>query len=74
MQAWIDAVCAELGITAEVDIDAVLAVARDAAHMVERPAAPVSTYLLGIAAASGADVSQAAERIGELAKGWSAPA
>jgi hypothetical protein len=74
MQAWIDAVSAELGITADVDVDAILAVARDAAHNVERPAAPVSTYLLGIAAAAGADVNQAAERIGELAKDWSASA
>ena len=76
MQAWIDEVCAELGITpgVDIDVDAILAVARDAAHNVERPAAPVSTYLLGIAAAAGVDVSEAAERIGELAKGWSAPA
>jgi hypothetical protein len=74
MQAWIDAVCAELGITADVDADAILAVARDAAHNVERPAAPISTYLLGIAAAAGVDVNEAAERIGQLAKGWSASA
>lgn len=73
MQAWIDAVCAELEITAEVDVDALLEVARDAAHNVERPAAPVSTYLLGIAAAAGIDVREAADRIGALAKGWSAP-
>jgi hypothetical protein len=71
MQEWIDVVCAELGITADVDVDAVLAVARDAAHNVERPAAPVSTYLLGIAAAGGADVAGAAARIGELARAWS---
>jgi hypothetical protein len=70
MQAWIDVVCAELGITAEVDVDSILAVARDAAHNVERPAAPVSTYLLGIAAAQGIDVTEAAQRIGALAEAW----
>jgi hypothetical protein len=74
MQTWIDVVCAELGITADVDVDAILAVARDAAHNVERPAAPVSTYLLGVAAAKGVDVAQAAERIGALAKAWTTEA
>lgn len=71
MQEWIDAVCAELGIAAEVDTTAILDVARDAAHNVERPAAPVSTYLLGVAAAQGLDVQDAARRIGILATGWS---
>jgi hypothetical protein len=74
MQTWIDVVCAELGITADVDVDAILAVARDAAHNVERPAAPVSTYLLGVAAAKGVDVAHAAERIGALAKAWTTEA
>lgn len=71
MQEWIDAVCAELGITADVDTTVILDVARDAAHNVERPAAPVSTYLLGIAAAQGIDVQDAARRIGSLATEWS---
>jgi hypothetical protein len=71
MQEWIDAVCAELSITAEVDVTSILDVARDAAHNVERPAAPVSTYLLGIAVAQGADVTIAATKIATLAEGWS---
>lgn len=71
MQEWIDAVCAELGIAAQVDVTAILDVARDAAHNVERPAAPVSTYLLGFAAARGIDVQDAARRIGTLATEWS---
>ena len=71
MQEWIDAVCAELGIAAQVDVTAILDVARDAAQNVERPAAPVSTYLLGIAAAQGIDVQDAARRIGALATEWS---
>jgi Domain of unknown function (DUF6457) len=71
MQEWIDAVCAELGIAAQVDVTAILDVARDAAHNVERPAAPVSTYLLGYAAARGIDVQDAARRIGTLATEWS---
>jgi hypothetical protein len=71
MQEWIDAVCAELSITAEVDVTSILDVARDAAHNVERPAAPVSTYLLGIAVAQGADVGAAATKIAALAESWS---
>jgi molybdopterin-guanine dinucleotide biosynthesis protein A len=70
MQEWVDAVRAALGVDVALDIDAVLDVARDAAHTVDRPAAPVTTYLLGAAVAAGADPADAAARIGELARGW----
>lgn len=74
MQKWIEAVTSELGI-ADVDVNdslmkEILAVARDAAHNVERPAAPLSTYLMGIAVARGADPADVAQRIGELATNW----
>jgi hypothetical protein len=48
---WIDQLCEVLEIDPEVDRDLVLDVAREAAHNVERPAAPITTYLLGYAAA-----------------------
>ena len=48
---WIDELCDALDIEAEVDEALVLDLARDAAHNVERPAAPITTYLLGYAAA-----------------------
>lgn len=70
MDAWIDAVKAELGLDLSVDIPAILDVAKVAAHSVERPAAPVTTYLLGVAAARGMDVSDATRRIEALAEGW----
>lgn len=73
MDEWIDAVRAELGLDAAVDIDVILDVARVAAHNVARPAAPVTTFLLGIAVAGGADVADAARRIDELASGWPRP-
>jgi hypothetical protein len=41
-----------LGIDADFDIDEILDLARDAAHQVERPAAPLTTFLVGFAAAS----------------------
>jgi hypothetical protein len=48
---WIDELCDALDIEAEVDEGLILDLARDAAHSVERVAAPISTYLLGYAAA-----------------------
>jgi len=68
---------AELGISgADVDIDAVLGLARDAAHHVERPAAPLTTYLLGFAAARGnldrAAVAELAARLGGVAQDFGA--
>jgi Domain of unknown function (DUF6457) len=70
MQAWIDAVCAELNLPSDVKIDLILDVARDAAHNVERPAAPVTTFLLGILVGRGMDVSEAAAKIQDLAATW----
>lgn len=72
MQEWVDAVREALGVDVPLDIDAILDVARDAAHGVDRPAAPVTTYLLGAAVAGGAEPAQAAAVIGELARGWAA--
>ncbi len=72
MQEWVAAVKEELGIDAHVDVDLILDVAKDAAHGVQRPAAPVTTYLLGLAVAGGADPTEAAARIAALAQGWGA--
>jgi molybdopterin-guanine dinucleotide biosynthesis protein A len=74
MKNWMDAVCAELNLPADVDIDVILDVARVAAHNVERPAAPVTTFLLGVAVAGGMDLSEAAAKIQELAATWEKPA
>ncbi len=49
---WIDELCDALDIETEVDEGLILDLARDAAHNVERPAAPITTYLLGYAAAA----------------------
>jgi hypothetical protein len=66
LEAWADEVRAALDIDAEVDVKAVLGLAGVAAHAVLRPAAPLTTYLVGFAAgraaASGEDpVAAAAE-------------
>jgi molybdopterin-guanine dinucleotide biosynthesis protein A len=70
MQDWIDAVRLDLGTTGELDVDAVLDVARDVAHNVQRPAAPITTYLLGLAVGSGIPLAEAAGKVRELAAGW----
>jgi hypothetical protein len=49
---WADELSAALGIDVEIEIDAILDLARDAAHLVDRPAAPLTTFLVGYAAAA----------------------
>jgi Domain of unknown function (DUF6457) len=73
---WVAAACAELGIDpALVDVRLVLDLARVAAHQIERPAAPLTTYLLGLAVASGQSAEEAAARLTALAEdGPTAPA
>jgi hypothetical protein len=73
MDEWTAAVQRELGLDLPVDVDLILDVARVAAHNVARPAAPVTTFLLGVAAAGGADLADAARRIEALAVGWTPP-
>lgn len=71
---WIDELCDALDIDAEVDEGIILDLARDAAHAVERPAAPITTYLLGYAAALGGGspekIEELAARATELAEKW----
>ena len=70
MKEWVEAVQKELGLNTKLDIDSILEVARDAAHTVERPAAPITTFLLGVAVANGADLHSASDKIAALAKRW----
>jgi hypothetical protein len=70
MNDWIAAVQKELGLDVSFDTDAILDAARDAAHTIERKAAPVTTYLMGVAAAHGANPQEIAAKIEKLAKSW----
>lgn len=70
LATWISRVVAELGVPAPKDIDVILDVAKDAAHSIERPAAPVTTYMLGYAVAQGADPDQVAETLARLARNF----
>ena len=77
LKQWTEALAAQLGVALEVDERLLLEVARDAAHSVARPAAPLTTFLVGYAAAlSGGDaeaVARASATAQRLAAAW-APA
>lgn len=74
LEEWVSAVSRELGLTDAVDRDVVLDLARDVAHGVARPAAPLTTFLVGLAAGragGGADeIRRTAGRVTALAAGW----
>ena len=72
---WIDELLDILELEdVEVDEGLILDLARDAAPEVERPAAPITTFLVGYAAAlrggSTADVEELAGRAQALAMKW----
>jgi hypothetical protein len=67
---WAAAAAAALAVGETVDVDLVLDLARDVAHGVARPAAPVTAYLLGLAVARGADPKAAAQTLSALAGEW----
>jgi hypothetical protein len=73
LDAWIEAASAELGLApGDVMAKEVLDVARDVAHQVLRPGAPVSAYLMGVAVGRGAEPSDVAARLSALALAWPA--
>ncbi|MFJ2739614.1 DUF6457 domain-containing protein [Streptomyces sp. NPDC087440] len=79
LDEWITAVKDELGIDLDVDTPLLLDLARDAAHGVARPAAPLTTFLVGYAAgratAEGPEaVAAAVAKATALAARWAAEA
>lgn len=77
LTAWVARLATELQVEDAVDaggsigpdLRAVLAVARDASHRVARPAAPITTFLLGVAlgrAGAGADLGRLAGQVEAL--------
>jgi hypothetical protein len=70
---WLAALSAQLG-TEDVVLDddavhIVLDLARDAAHEVERPAAPLTTFLIGVAVGRGASLGAVAAQATDLILG-----
>jgi molybdopterin-guanine dinucleotide biosynthesis protein A len=74
LDEWITAVKDELGIDLDVDTGVLLDLARDAAHGVARPAAPLTTFLVGYAAAQAGGgpeaVAEAGRKAAALALRW----
>jgi uncharacterized protein DUF6457 len=70
---WTGAVCAELGLDPEdATQKTVLNLARVVAHLVDRPAAPLTSYLLGYAVGGGQPLAETAAKIQQLARGFQA--
>ncbi len=71
---WTSALTRALDLDVVVDVELILDLARQAAHAVSRPAAPVTTFLVGYAAAlrgGGPEAVAAAAATAErLAGGW----
>lgn len=80
LREWSEAVIRELDLTGAVDPAAaqplVLDLAKDVAHGVARPAAPLTTYLLGVAVGRSVSPAESAPQLAEtvrrLAERWSA--
>jgi hypothetical protein len=71
LDEWAELVCLEFSLPAgSVDSRLILDMARDVAHGVDRPAAPLTAYLLGLAVAQGHPLEASAAKISELAAGW----
>ncbi|MGR4010688.1 DUF6457 domain-containing protein [Leucobacter sp. 1207-22] len=83
LDAWLAAAAAEIGVTDD-DVEVttettriVLHAAKLVARNVARPAAPLSTFLLGVAVGSAGDpqaLKALADQLGTLALGWEARA
>jgi hypothetical protein len=78
LQDWVTAVARLLGIDGVLDtggvVDTVLDLTADVAHGVNRPAAPVTAFLVGLAAGRAANpaaaLENAVEAVSGLAAGW----
>jgi hypothetical protein len=78
LSEWVTAVARELGLEGALDsgttVDMVLDLTSDVAHGVSRPGAPVTAFLVGVAAGRADDPAVAArdyaQKISRLADGW----
>ncbi|WP_436772001.1 NTP transferase domain-containing protein [Yinghuangia sp. YIM S09857] len=77
LEDWIEAVKAELGVELDVDVAALLDMTKVAAHNVVRPAAPLTAFLVGYAAARAgggeAAVAEALRKAEALAAAYERP-
>lgn len=68
LEEWVARLATELELSPSVvDIELVLDLARDAAHGIARPAAPLTTFVVGYAAALAGGSPEDVRRIAEIA-------
>ena len=68
LDGWVAKLLTELGLPAGVvDIELVLDLARDAAHGIARPAAPLTTFAVGYAAALAGGTPEDVRRLAAIA-------
>jgi hypothetical protein len=76
MRKWIEDVKSELGVDLDVDVAELLDMTKVVAHGVARPAAPLTSFLVGCAAAQAGGgpeaVAEANRRVTALAERWAA--
>jgi hypothetical protein len=73
-ESWTEAVCAELGLDpATVDERLILNLTRVVAHRVDRPAAPLTAFLAGLAAGRGEPPAAVVANLIALARAWPEP-
>lgn len=73
LEEWAKQVVAEFGLDPDtLDQTVILDVAKDVAHNVARPAAPLTTFLIGVAVGRGIPLAEAAARVTEMALAWPA--
>jgi hypothetical protein len=71
LERWTEAACAELGLDpATVDERLILDLTRVVAHRVDRPAAPLTAFLAGLAAGRGDPLAATVARLTGLAEAW----
>lgn len=67
LDEWMTRLARELEVDGDVDVRLLLDVARDAAHQVVRPAAPLTTFLVGYAAGLRGGGPEAVRQASEIA-------
>jgi hypothetical protein len=74
LDRWLATLSADLGIDpATVPVGEILDLARDIAHGVARPAAPLSTFVVGLAVGAGTgSLADLSARASALAESWPA--
>ena len=71
MSEWLEHVAAKLEVETGIPEEALLDAARVVAHSVERKATPLTTYLIGFAAArNDRDPAELCRQVIELAREW----